>query len=199
MNKERIKELGLTDEDYLKYANEYKKVFEGILESKVRLSNYDKLLETSDLGFGATDVKIKLTSGLDEFLNLKFMWILNKFFIEKLSKEQLTILDNGTDMDKQNLVLNTYKDIILSNYHRGEYTDKRYLINLTNSELIEDFSYNDELVIGLFFGKNKIPSNTKEEFLDKYNKQKEYVNKLSEQLKTDIKNNLGINTKIISR
>ena len=199
MNKERIKELGLSDEDYLKYANEYKKIFEGILESKVHLSNYDRTLEASELGFGSINRKIELNSGLDEFLNLKYIWILNNFYIEKLSKEQLAILISGTEEAKQSLVLSTYKDIILTNYHRGEYINQRYKINLTDSTSLNDFSFNDELVLGIFFGENKVKSNTKEDYLNLYEKKKDYLKRFNNQLITEIKNNLGIETKIINR
>ena len=199
MNEERWQSLGYNIDDYKKFANVYKRIFEGILESKVHLSSYDRALETSELGFGPIGRKIELKSGLDEFLNLKYIWILNNFYVEKLSKDQLAILANGSDLDKQSLVLNTFKDVILSNYHRGEYINQRYKINLTDSTSINDFSFNDELVIGIYFGENKVKSDTKEQYLELYNKKKEYLNKFSEQLINDIKNNLGVEAKILTR
>ena len=172
----------------------YKEQFEKYLLSKVNLVEYDNSITNSNLDFGLCN-NYKLPSNLDEFLNLKYIYILNKFYIEKLSKEELNILVNGNEQDKEQLINNTYKKILLY----GDDPNKKVKINYNNTDIYEDYSNNDELVIGIFYGSNNNKYNTEEDYLDNYNKKKEFMKELSQRLKEEIKLKLDLNTNVIIR
>ena len=94
MNVERCIELEIDDINlYKELENKYKKYFEKNLMSKVDLSKYDYELITSSLDFGNINKSIKLFSNLNEYFNLNHIYLLNNFFVEKLTKDELDILN----------------------------------------------------------------------------------------------------------
>ena len=94
-----------------------------------------------------------------------------------------------------NLIKNIYKNIIT--YTREDIPNKRFKINYTFSTSKESFSYNDELVVAIYYGKNTIDLISKENYLDNYYKKQEFLNDLSNNLSNEIKNKLDLDCKII--
>ena len=198
MKEERIKSLGIDNNDlYKKLSNEYKKHFEYYLLSNVDLSKYDKDICDSKLGFGNVSNEVNLKSNLNEFMNLNHIYVLNEFLIEKLDINQIEVLKNGSDEDKNRLIKETYKEIIKNNYHFDKYDDKIYKINYINSTSDYGFFDNDSLVLAIYYGKNKNKYGSKEKYLDNYIEKKKYLNNISNKIKKDIKEKLNIKCDII--
>lgn len=182
-------------ENYRELENIYKKYFEIFLNSKIKLIKYDDSMKNSELDFGILQEKVNLKSNLEEYLNLNYFYILNNFYVEKLTDEEKMILISNNEEQILNLIKNTYKNIIT--YTREDLPNKRFKINYTFSTSEDSFSYNDELVIAIYYGKNTIDLISKENYLDNYNKKQEFLNNLSNNLSNEIKNNLDLDCKII--
>ena len=198
MNIERCNELGILDEKtYIELENIYKKVFEEYLLSKVNLLNYYSLIKNSELGFGLLNHKVKLKSRLDEYLELNYFFVLNNFRIEKLSQLDIQILKSNNDIEKNNLIQRSYKEIIKDNYKNGLYVDKPYLINYLDSTSDYGYAFNNELVIAIYYGKNINKYGSKKAYLDNYKSKREFLDNISENIKEDIKRELGLSSKII--
>lgn len=199
MNKDKCLELGINSEElYKQYENKYKEVFEKYILTKINLYGYDNIIRTSQFGFGDVGEKILLKSKLNEYWKLNHFYILNNFYIEKLNKDELDILINGTEEEIISMIEKTYKEIILANYLKGEYTDLKYKLNYTNRTDENAYSYNDELVIAIYYGQNKYKYGTKEKYLINYENQKNFLEDISNQLKQEFKNKLDLNVKIIN-
>lgn len=182
-------------EDYRELENIYKKYFEIYLNSQINLKGYDELIKNSELDFGILQQKVNIKSNLEEYLNLNYFYILNNFYIEKLTDEEKLILRSNNEEEIFNLIKNTYKNIIT--YTREDIPNKRFKINYTFSTSKESFSYNDELVVAIYYGKNTIDLISKENYLDNYHKKQEFLNDLSNNLSNDIKSKLDLDSKII--
>ncbi|MBQ6539224.1 MAG: hypothetical protein IJL76_02985 [Bacilli bacterium] len=176
----------------IELQNIYKKYFEKYLSSIINLNDYNRLIDESNLSFGEVN-KVQLKSNLEEYLNLNHFYILNNFYIEKLSPEEQNLLQSTNEEEILSLVKRTYKDIITKS--REDF--KRFKINYTFSTAETSFSYNDELVIGIYYGSNKEKYNSEDLYLENYQKKKEFLNELSTKLKNEIKEKLFIDTKII--
>lgn len=185
MNREQYKDL----------ENIYKNYFEKYLASKTNIIKYDESMKNSELDFGLLNRKVNLKSNLDEYLNLNYFYILNIFYVEKLTNEQQLILSSNNEEQIIQLVINTYKDII--KYTREDHPNERYKVNYTFNSSEESYSYNDELVIAIYYGSNTIDLVTKEKYLDNYHKKEEFLNEISNDLSSEIKNNLDLDCKII--
>ena len=198
MNVERALSLGIDNYDeYIKLQNYYKKEFEEFLISKINLKNYNGKIESSELGFGKVEKEIRLKSNLKEFLNLNHFYILNNFRIEKLSKEQISILKNGSNSDRQQLIIDTYKEVIKNNFLNGRYTDKKYKINYLSSTSRKGYFDNDSLVIAIYYGNNKYKYDNKEKYLKNYIEKREYLNNIGNEIKLQVLNELNMKCDII--
>ena len=181
-------------EKYLKYENLYKKYFEVYVFSLVNLKKYDDLINNSELGFGLVKGNIQLKSQLNEYLNLNHIYILNNFYVEKLNGEELEILNSNNNEEVLALIKRTYKEII--KYTR-ENQNMRFKINYTNSSSEDVLSFNDELVIHIYYGSNTKKYNTKEAYLKNYIEKKEFLEQLKNQISIEIKQKLDIDSSIL--
>ena len=182
---------------YLKLANEYKKYFEYYLLSKVDLVKYDKNIIDSKLGFGDLSKKVNLRSNLDEFMDINHIFVLNSFYIEKLDNNQIEVLKNGTNEDKEKLIKETYKDVIRDNYYDGKYRNEVYKVNYLNSTSNYGYFDNDSLVLAIYYGSNKYEYGSKENYLINYEEKRKYLDNICNEIKANIKNELGIKCDII--
>ena len=198
MNKEACELLGIQElNTYKFYENEYKKYFEKFVLANIDLKKYDDMITSSDLGFGNVSKPLVLNSKLNEYLKLYHIYILNNFFIEKLNKNEFDILKGFNETSKIDMVSKTYKNIILNDYIDGKFTDKRVLVNYTNSTSLSDMSYNDQLVIALYYGENTISFNDEDSYLVNYNKKKEFLNNIVNNLVNDFNQKLNLSVKVI--
>ena len=177
--------------------NKYKEEFEKYFLSKIDLKKYDEEISSSDLGIGDNRAHIKLKSELNEYFNLNHFYLLNYFNIDVLSEEDKNILVNGTDEEKNSVIERTFKEVIKRNVSTAK--ADRYKINYTGTNSLNDYKYNDELVLALYYGPNKEKYGSKEAYLDHYVKRVEYLNELSNKLVKEIREKLNIDASVIIR
>ena len=204
MNLELKNAKKLDDNTYIVLQNIYKYFFEKYLTENIDITKYNDLIKNSGLDFGIPKpAKINLGTNLKEYLNLEYIYLVNNFFIEKLSEEHLEILKNRAlnknynfDEEIRLLISSTFKDVIKNNYFKNNYTDKVYKV-CYGYNIKSNYADNDSLVLKILYGKN-----TKELDKEKYienNKVKEFhINNIKEFLKKEIEDNLNIKCTIIS-
>lgn len=201
INIDLIKEKNIYDDKLISYnelKEKYKQAFEIYISKKVDLYSYDDDLETSVLDFSKVNFKTKTKKQLRSYLGLNYLYIINDFFIEKLSISDLNVLkkiDNTNFIFNEeiyNLVEKTYKDIIKDNYFNNVYTNKRYKV-CYGENIKSNYAYNDSLVIKIIYSINK-KNYTKEQFLKNITNKKFFLKILTENLEINIKDKLGIDT-----
>ena len=206
INESLAKEKGLIIDNnyelYNKIENFYKYLFEYFLLSKIDLRKYNDKIKSSNLYFGVPHPNIgQLLSNLNEYINLEYIYILNNFYIEKISIEDINVLkqyvDKKIEINEQllNIVKNTYKEVIKNNYCNGEYTNIKYkvfygYINLKNAV------DNDALVLKIFYSRNTIKLDD-EEFIKNIKDKRDFLEKLSNEIIDEVKNKLEINCNIL--
>ena len=138
INIELAREKGLIVDDnnelYIIIENLYKYLFEYYLINKVNLKLYDDEILNSNLDFGISHPSNEEKGNiLNDYINLKYIYILNNFFIEKLSlddinklKESLNIKYLKPNKELLEIINRTYKDVIWNNYTYKGYVDNNY-------------------------------------------------------------------------
>lgn len=197
MNVERCIELEIDDINlYKELENKYKKYFEKNLMSKVDLSKYDYELITSSLDFGNINKSIKLFSNLNEYFNLNHIYLLNNFFVEKLTKDELDILKSDNEKELLKLVENTYKEVIKNNYNNEKYNENVYKICYGLYPTPENLIDNNSLVLIIYYGKNNRKFG-KEGYIDNYRKKREFLKEISAKIEDEISKKLEIPVKVL--
>ena len=200
-NVELIKSKSILDEEYIILKKTYKQLFEIYLQSKIDLKLYDNKIKNSDLDFGqGHPVKINLINDLGEYLGLNYIFIINDFFVEKLSINDLNELRRVYQEKKYNLntkkmIERTYKDVLNNNFVNGEFKDVHF--NRCYGPMVpKNFALSDSLVIKIIFGKN-IKQYNDDEYLANAKAKTNFLNTLSNELKKEIEEKLGIRVTIL--
>ncbi len=200
-NVELIKSKSISDEEYIILKKTYKQLFEIYLQSKIDLKLYDNKIKNSDLDFGqGHPVKINLINDLGEYLGLNYIFIINDFFVEKLSINDLNELRRVYQEKKYNLntkkmIERTYKDVLNNNFVNGEFKDVPF--NRCYGPMVpKNFALSDSLVIKIIFGKN-IKQYNDDEYLANAKAKTNFLNTLSNELKKEIEEKLGIRVTIL--
>lgn len=200
-NVELIKSKSILDEEYIILKKTYKQLFEIYLQSKIDLKLYDNKIKNSDLDFGqGHPVKINLINDLGEYLGLNYIFIINDFFVEKLSINDLNELRRVYQEKKYNLntkkmIERTYKDVLNNNFVNGEFKDVPF--NRCYGPMVpKNFALSDSLVIKIIFGKN-IKQYNDDEYLANAKAKTNFLNTLSNELKKEIEEKLGIRVTIL--
>lgn len=200
-NVELIKSKSILDEEYIILKKTYKQLFEIYLQSKIDLKLYDNKIKNSDLDFGqGHPVKINLINDLGEYLGLNYIFIINDFFVEKLSINDLNELRRVYQEKKYNLntkkmIERTYKDVLNNNFVNGEFKDVPF--NRCYGPMVpKNFALSDSLVIKIIFGKN-IKQYNDDEYLANAKAKTNFLNILSNELKKEIEEKFGIRVTIL--
>ncbi len=200
-NVELIKSKSISDEEYIILKKTYKQLFEIYLQSKIDLKLYDNKIKNSDLDFGqGHPVKINLINDLGEYLGLNYIFIINDFFVEKLSINDLNELRRVYQEKKYNLntkkmIERTYKDVLNNNFVNGEFKDVPF--NRCYGPMVpKNFALSDSLVIKIIFGKN-IKQYNDDEYLANAKAKTNFLNILSNELKKEIEEKFGIRVTIL--
>lgn len=199
INENMACEKGLIiNEDKTKYyeiVKKYKYLFEYYLSSIINFSKYDKLIEASNLYIG----KNKKYKALNAYINSDYLFLINNFFVEKLSVDDLKLISNF-DQDVisnelMELIKRTYKDIIKDNYYEGEYTDKTYQV-CYGPIIPENFVDNDSLVFKIYYGRN-LKDFAKDDFIKIHKEQLNFFKQLINEIKRDIMDNFSVKCEIL--
>ena len=200
-NVELIKSKSISDEEYIILKKTYKQLFEIYLQSKIDLKLYDNKIKNSDLDFGqGHPVKINLINDLGEYLGLNYIFIINDFFVEKLSINDLNELRRVYQEKKYNLntkkmIERTYKDVLNNNFVNGEFKDVPF--NRCYGPMVpKNFALSDSLVIKIIFGKN-IKQYNDDEYLANAKAKTNFLNILSNEIKKEIEEKFGIRVTIL--
>lgn len=199
-NENLIKSKNISLEEYGILKKTYKQLFEIYLQNKIDLKLYDNKIKNSDLDFGkGHPTKSNLINDLGEYLGLNYIYIINDFFIEKLSINNLNELRKVYQEKKYNIntikmIEKTYKEVLNNNFVNGKYVNEPF--NRCYGPVIpKNFALSDSLVIKIIFGKNMKQYND-EEYLVNAKAKTNFLNILCNDLKKGIEENLEIRVTI---
>lgn len=200
-NENLIKSKNISLEEYGILKKTYKQLFEIYLQNKIDLKLYDNKIKNSDLDFGkGYPTKSNLINDLGEYLGLNYIYIINDFFIEKLSINDLNELRKVYQEKKYNIntikmIEKTYKEVLNNNFVNGKYVNEPF--NRCYGPVIpKNFALSDSLVIKIIFGKNTKQYDD-EEYLVNAKAKTNFLNILCNDLKKEIEENLGIKVTIL--
>ena len=186
-------------EVYLNLENAYKYLFEKFFLINIDLKAYEEKLMNNKLFIN--EYKFQKEIEKEDYINSKFFVLVNNFFVEKLSIEQINILNkflvtSQIDSDNIMLVKDSYKDIIKNNYLKNNYSDKIYKI-CYGSVTPSNFADNDALVLKLFYSDDPQINLSGEDYINNLKKQQEFINSIKEELSTEVYRKLGIKCEIL--
>lgn len=205
INKDLAIEKGLISNDkisiYDKLENFYKYLFEKYLLTKVDLKKYYNMINESDLEFKPSINLVNPTlNDLNEYFNFNYIYLMNNFFIEKLSMEDINLLkvamDNNTaSKEVLEVIEKTYKDVIKNNFIGNKYSDDTYSIIYGKSTL-DNSAPNDSIIFKIFY--SVIDKNEdKDTFISRYTSIIEFMNNLKKDLKEEVESKLNINCTVL--
>lgn len=196
-NESLIKEKNI-ENNYIELQNKYKKLFEQYILQKINLKKYDDLILNSNLDFGISIPNTQqLFTELENFLELKYIYIINNFFIEKLDNNALELLIKSPyNLNEQtySLIEGTYKDIIKDNFN-NEYSDKKYYV-CYGYNIKSNYAYNDALVFHIIYSRNT-KEYSDEEFIQNIKDKRIFLDTLKAHMIEEINQQLSIPCHVI--
>jgi len=207
INKELAIQKGLIIEDNYDWYNNiekvYKYLFESYLMRMVNLKEYNDKIKNSGLDFGVSHpTQAQLISGIPEYLNLEYIYLLNNFYVEKMDINYINVLKEYAvkgDFTLNDVVIDivkrTYKDVIRNNYRDGSYTNDSYKI-CYGYAIPSNMCDNDALVLKIYYSKNTTTMNDIE-FIKNIKDKEAYLKEVSNHLINEIKEKLDINVCIL--
>lgn len=204
INHNLIKEKNILKSSiYLQVQGLYQKALDYYILNNSSIKKYDDMISNSELDFGLIDEKHKHIHHINSYLDLKYIYVRNFLFIEKLNMQQLSyiynkILINDLNIDNQliEIVKNTYKDVINDNYKHGEY--KQNTTTCYGSVIPDNIVASNSLVFCIHYGKNNIKLE-KEDFLNNYKEKRTFLDNLKQDMEMNLSKELNINVKILIR
>ncbi len=171
---------------YNEVAYKYKYVLEYYISTIIDLKKYEKEINDSKLFIGKNNKYKKLNN----YLNLDYIFLINNLFVEKLSKEDIDLLQTAFNKDNisnelLDLIRRTYKDIIRDNYLDGDYNNSIYKVcygPFIPSNMVD----NDALVFKICYGKNTLNLDG-DDFIELNKKQLSFFKELIDKIKEEIK------------
>lgn len=185
---------------YLLLYNMYRKLFTVYIMQKLKLKNYDKKIEKSELGFTANkkqdmDIYQYFSSDI-----LKYFYIRNNIYIEKLNKKEIDFLEKKIQSKNYELDDETMQ-IIESSYRRVIFEDV-----LKNGELCKTlygpnssnfFADNNAIIIGVRydeFAENKLND---DEWDELHQQQVEFLESLITRMNKNLNSNSAVPIEIL--
>ena len=188
-------------EKYQKVQSLYKKAFDAYLEQKVDINKeVDQAINASKLHFGVIDESEKNIYHNFSNLNSEYLFVRNFFFIERLERKHLEILekrinseDYKIDSELLKIVEMTYKDI---NKMHSNSNNKTFKVLYGT---IPAFEFdNDELVFFLNYGDDTEELDG-DDFFELKHEQNVFLNMLIEKLKDKFQETLKCKIGILQR
>ena len=204
INVNLLKEKGLLTDgrintNYVTLLKNYKLLFEKYLLSKVRLDEYDKKMENSELLFVPIKPEKMDCYQATSSMGLKYIYLRNYLHVEKLSSSDInriiSLSDNGLNQPSKelyDLIEATYRDVINSSFDKnvdymccyGVDSDRFWFVS---SALVFGVRHNE-------YEKHGMDGPT---WLHNNYCQHKFVNSLMNQMQKEISNILGIETGLI--
>ena len=188
---------------YLKIQSFYRKILEDYILENIDIANYDEKISNSNLEFGLIDNKMMNLYHRTSYMNLKYIYLRNYLFIEKMSKDDIDYLYNKILKkdyiigDKElDIIKRTYKNVINDNYKHGEY--KKNTTTCYGNVTPDNILPSDSLVFCIHYGKNNKKLD-KVGFLENYKQKNEFLNNLKNEMEDKISKKLDVDVKILIR
>lgn len=186
--------------EYVELYSLYSSLFVDYLIKEFKLNEYDEKVQNSNLIFNNINEK---DMDIYQYLSrnkLKFFYVRNNLHVEKLKKEENEYLkekieksDFELDEKSENIIKNTFKDIIFEDLVKdGSVYDILYGPNSSSF-----LAPNNSLVLGFRYDEFKYDELNDEEWYDLNKKQGEYMSFLFNQLKVDLEENTKMPVNII--
>ena len=147
----------------------YGEIFYKYLDEVIDFKKYDEMIDNSSLYFGESN-------DIDHNISTKYFTVLNRFYIDELLEKDINL----------DLVKSSYVDVL----KKGNDENIMY-----NPPMPEHIVKNGSLVLEFVYGKNTV-SLSGDEYVEHIKKQREFINKMIEVIKKDIKEKLGLECSI---
>lgn len=185
---------------YLLLYNMYRKLFTVYIMQKLKLKNYDKKIEKSELGFTANkkqdmDIYQYFSSDI-----LKYFYIRNNIYIEKLNKKEIDFLEKKIQSKNYELDDETMQ-IIESSYRRVIFEDV-----LKNGELCKTlygpnssnfFADNNAIIIGVRYDEFAENNLNDDEWDELHQQQVEFLESLITRMNKNLNSNSAVPIEIL--
>ena len=195
-----IKTKNIDDNIYLQVQSLYKKTLDYYILNNTSIKKYDE--EVYNNSFELLDDNKKDIYQLSSYMGLKYIYIRNFIFIEKLDDNSFNyiyskVLNNNLEMDNTllNIVKNTYKEVIKDNYKHNKYVENTN--TCYGSFIPSNIVPADSLVFCIRYGNDDVELN--EESIINYMNKKEWLKSLTKEIENTISNELGINVRVLIR
>ncbi len=184
------------DSKYKELEKKYKYLLEYYLNNIIDFKKYEKIIRDSNLYIG-NNSKYK---SLNEYLDLDYLFFMNRLFIEKLDKEDIDLLTNKFDYNNipntlLEMVKMTFKDIVKDDYLEDKYTENKYKV-CYGPFVPFNFVDNDSLVFRLYYGKN-LKELDGDAFLELHQQQLDFLKKLALDFSREMKEKTGIKCEVL--
>lgn len=185
---------------YIKLENFYKYSFGKYLLALVDLGKYDKRIDESNLGIKKIKKKILNIGNLDEFFGFDYMYMINNFFIEKLDLNDIDVLKEFLNGNRNiellfDVIKRTYKDVLRNNFLDGKYSDEQYNVCYGGSSL-DNFARNDVIVLKIYYSVVDDGLN-RNQFIERMKQINNFFETLILDLKNEIKDKLDIECDVL--
>ena len=174
------------NERFIRLENKYRKYFMKYIYETLNLEKYDKEIEDSNLKFCSCEEEFQ--EYYQKESNLKYIYIKNNLHIERLSDNDLQILETSEDeKELLDLIKNTYEEIIKIKCLNGKKTPEKFLTQMfkgydTRSTMLP----NDALIIIIREGREKNKFNNYEELCYSLKERDKFIENIKEKIQEEI-------------
>ena len=174
-------------EEYINLYNAYRSLFTEFVIKKLNLKKYDDEIKNSGLNFKSLDeAKMDVYQYFSSEL-LKYFYIRNNIYVEKLSQEERKFIESRIKSGKleldegaENMIKSTYKKVIFEDaLKNGENCYVFYGPNSSNFS-----ARNDSLIIGIRYDEYYLGNLTDEEWDKQHDNQLMFLSELLQRVES---------------
>lgn len=180
-----------TRKEYINLYNLYRKLFTEYIIKKIKLDKYDNEVKESVLKFYEVPKEEMDVYQYFSSEELKYFYIRNNIYIERLTDEELKFLKNkiekdnyDLDSDTRDIIENTYQKVI----YEGNIEDDKKYITLYGPNNRSYLAPSDSIVIGFRYDEFFEDGLEDEIWRIRHLKQVEYLDKIFSELKEENSN-----------
>lgn len=183
-------EDGVFTEKYNIIVDNYKRILGSILEKKLNLSKYDEQIKKSGLYFKPVKEEDKDMYQNTSLLGLDYIYIRNNFYVERLEKEKLQLLE---DLNKSKDAIKEVVKMVLDTYPMVIREDRKEECMVAYGPFTSYFfAPCDSLVLGIRrdkWDRENVPEEKKD---DIYFEQEEYFRNIIVDMKNNFKEKFSV-------
>jgi len=186
--------------EYIEQYNIYRSLFVEFIIEKLDLKNYDEELEKSELRYLSSNIE---NMDLYQYFSsdeLKFFYIRNNMYIEKLTEEERNWLNERIknknyelDNEAKEFIEDTYEKVIFEDVLR----DGSKCITLFGPDSSNYLAKNDAIVIGINYDEFNLNGLNDDEWSELYFKQSANLYSIIEKMRSEMKNKIDIPVEVL--